>query len=275
MKKHYLYRHIRLDTNEPFYIGIGTKYKENTSFRSVINEYYRAYSKKEKRRSVFWHNIINKTDYEVEILLESDDYEFIKQKEIKFITLYGRRDLNRGTLVNLTDGGDGTLRVVISEEERKKISDRQLGEKNNMFGKTGELSPLFGIPKTDEHKEKLREVNTRGKNANSKKVIDTITNQEWDCILDASEDNNINVNTLSGYLRNPHRNITNLVYKQPELRKKDLTKIVENQKLILCTQTGIFFYSIEDACQAYNLKYSTLFSQLKGRYKNKTNLIIA
>lgn len=27
MGKHYLYRHIRLDKNEPFYIGIGTKYK--------------------------------------------------------------------------------------------------------------------------------------------------------------------------------------------------------------------------------------------------------
>lgn len=33
--KYYLYRHIRLDKNEPFYIGIGTKgNKINTNLRS-------------------------------------------------------------------------------------------------------------------------------------------------------------------------------------------------------------------------------------------------
>jgi hypothetical protein len=28
--QHYLYRHVRLDNNEPFYIGIGTKNKYKT-----------------------------------------------------------------------------------------------------------------------------------------------------------------------------------------------------------------------------------------------------
>ena len=74
--RHYLYRHIRLDKNEPFYIGVGTKgdYKHT----KTISEYKRAYSK--GKRNTFWNNIVNKTGYEVEILLESDDYEFIKQK---------------------------------------------------------------------------------------------------------------------------------------------------------------------------------------------------
>ena len=39
---HYLYRHIRLDTNEVFYVGIGTKPK---SFKSMAIEFSRAYSK--------------------------------------------------------------------------------------------------------------------------------------------------------------------------------------------------------------------------------------
>lgn len=101
--KHYLYRHIRLDTNEVFYVGIGTKYKPFSSYKT---EYTRAYITKEGR-STFWKRITSKTEYRVEIMFESNDYDFIKEKEREFIKLYGRRDLGEGTLVNMTDGGEG------------------------------------------------------------------------------------------------------------------------------------------------------------------------
>lgn len=120
----YLYRHIRLDKNEPFYIGVS---------KSTIN-YNRAYDK--SKRSSFWKKVVNKTDYEVEILMESDDLNFIKQKEIEFVALYGRKNLGTGTLVNLTDGGDGALGAVMSEETRQKNRERMTGEKNPFFGKT-------------------------------------------------------------------------------------------------------------------------------------------
>jgi len=81
----YIYRHIRLDKNEPFYIGIS---KSNINYKRAFNT---------TARNSFWKNIVSKTEYEVEILLESDDYEFIKQKEVEFLSLYGRRDLNKGT----------------------------------------------------------------------------------------------------------------------------------------------------------------------------------
>lgn len=102
--KHYLYRHIRIDTGIPFYVGIGTKIGRCKTCKC---DYSRAFSK--YSRTSCWKNIINITDYKVEILLESDNYEFIKQKEIEFIVLHGRRDLEKGTLVNMTDGGDGML----------------------------------------------------------------------------------------------------------------------------------------------------------------------
>ncbi len=105
----YLYRHIRLDKNIPFYIGIG-----------IDSNYYRANSK--KSRNDHWNKIANKTDYEVEILFEHDDYNFIKEKEIEFIKLHGRSDLKLGTLCNLTDGGDGCLGLVHSDESKLKMS---------------------------------------------------------------------------------------------------------------------------------------------------------
>jgi len=99
--KHFLYRHIRQDTGIPFYIGIGTK--SGGSSRERL--YRRAYS--EHNRTKHWLSVKKKCGIEVEILLESDDYEFIKQKEIEFIALYGRQDNSTGILVNHTNGGDG------------------------------------------------------------------------------------------------------------------------------------------------------------------------
>lgn len=126
--RHYLYRHIRLDKNEPFYIGIGTKQKRNhNSFKS---EYRRAFDINRKTSSV-WNNIVSKTGYEVEILLESDDYEFVKQKEIEFIILYGRINKKTGCLSNMTDGGDGLINYIRSKEWSKKHSEYMIGRKQS------------------------------------------------------------------------------------------------------------------------------------------------
>jgi hypothetical protein len=101
--KHYLYQHIRLDTNEPFYIGIGTKYNHNKDYTRA-----KAYG---TQRNNIWRGIVSRTDYNVIILHESNDYDFIKSKEIEYINKYGQIIKNTGTLCNLTDGGDGVLGV--------------------------------------------------------------------------------------------------------------------------------------------------------------------
>lgn len=115
---YYLYRHIRLDTNEVFYIGIGKKCKTGRKFK-----YKRAYDF--KQRSKFWKRIYNKSrkNIKVEFLLESDDKDFIKQKEIEFVALYGRRNLGLGNLVNLTNGGDANFDRVITNTQRQKLKE--------------------------------------------------------------------------------------------------------------------------------------------------------
>ena len=95
--KYYLYSHTRLDTNEPFYIGIGTK-KNYSTYKSI---YSRAHEK--SSRNKYWKSIINKTDYKIDILIETNDYEFIKNKEIEYIADY--KKLYK--LANFTKGGDG------------------------------------------------------------------------------------------------------------------------------------------------------------------------
>ena len=51
-----LYRHIRLDKNEPFYIGVAKKES-------------RPFSKKDRNKK--WHEIVSKTKYEVEVILDN------------------------------------------------------------------------------------------------------------------------------------------------------------------------------------------------------------
>lgn len=121
--KYYVYRHIRLDTGEIFYIGIGHKYDHYTSYRK---EYRRAYET--HNRNKFWKNIVNKSGgFEVEILYESNDYEFIKNKEKEFINLYKRR-LDGGVLCNITLGGEGSQGFKHSEISKKKMSDIKIGK---------------------------------------------------------------------------------------------------------------------------------------------------
>lgn len=117
-RTHYLYRHIRPDKNEPFYIGIGTIFHAHTA--TIRMRYARAYSK--DKRSKFWNKIVNKCGYEVDIMFESNDYEIIWQKEKEFIKLYGRRCLGEGTLVNFAEGGkSGSLGMKYSEEYKANM----------------------------------------------------------------------------------------------------------------------------------------------------------
>lgn len=152
--KYYLYCHIRIDKNQPFYIGIGTK-KNGRSFSSV---YSRATEK--SNRNKHWKNVILITDYKIKILLESDDYSFIQKKEIEFIKLYGRIDLKTGILTNWTRGGAGNYELNPISYQR--IVNSKIGQKGYWTGKKRSLETNKKISEgnkgkklTKEHKENL------------------------------------------------------------------------------------------------------------------------
>jgi len=117
---YYVYLHKTLEGN-PFYIGIGTKfYGEHLNPKM---RYARAYSK--TRRTAFWRKIVSKYGYEVEILVESTDYDYIKEQEKYFIKKYGRRNLKEGCLCNLTDGGEGVVRILLTKENLENFRKAQ------------------------------------------------------------------------------------------------------------------------------------------------------
>ena len=66
MSNKVVYRHIRNDTNNVFYIGIGNE--------------KRPYRK--DGRNKHWNNIVNKTDYSIEILCKNISVSDAKELEI-------------------------------------------------------------------------------------------------------------------------------------------------------------------------------------------------
>ena len=122
-----VYEHLRNDTNEVFYVGIGVK--EGRAFEK-------------HGRNPHWHNIVNKAGYTVNIVYKDIEHDEAKQIEILLIEKYGRKDLGLGNLVNMTDGGEGALGVIISEETRQKLSKANKGK-----------------PKSEEHIKKISEAN--------------------------------------------------------------------------------------------------------------------
>lgn len=162
-KKYFVYRHIRLDTNEVFYVGFG---KMNNAYPSRATKVY--------SRNRRWNEIVKTTDWYAEIIFQSDDKDEISNKEIEFIKLYGIID-EGGTLCNRSTGGDKNYKF--SDEKRKEMS---LDFINYWKNKT---HPMKGIPKTKEHRSKLSE------NAYRRKTIYCETNgKEYSsikkCIID-------------------------------------------------------------------------------------------
>ena len=111
-----VYRHRRLDTFKVFYIGIGKTEK-------------RAYSK--KSRNKWWKNIILKTEYSVEIIIEDISWKEAQEVEVLLISEYGRRDLGLGNLVNLTNGGEGTQGIIVSDKTKQNMSISATGRKHS------------------------------------------------------------------------------------------------------------------------------------------------
>jgi hypothetical protein len=145
----YVYRHIRLDTNQVFYIGIGS------------SPYYKR-AKSKLDRNDFWKRIVNKTDYKIEILFDELTKEEAIEKEIEFIALYGRSNLGKGTLCNLTNGGEGTNTLILSDASREKMSKSQKGNKKYLLRTTPqeEINNKIGLAnkgkaRTEEFKQKI------------------------------------------------------------------------------------------------------------------------
>lgn len=164
MEDYYVYEYIRLDNNEPFYVGKGhgDRWKD-------MRRYYNSH----------FMNVINKVEIAVNILANNLTEDEAFGLEIYYIYLY--RDIMGYDMCNIQDGGEGhslygdlnpfygkkhseeSLEKMRkshtgkypSIETRKKLSIQRTGKGNNMWGKRGELSPHWGKKYSEERKNNI------------------------------------------------------------------------------------------------------------------------
>lgn len=134
----YLYRHIRMDKNIPFYIGIGSD-----------EEYKRASATRD--RSQFWKHIVAKTEYEIDIILDGLTWKRACEKEIEFISLY-KRVKDGGTLCNITLGGEGKLGVIPTNAYKKGSVPYSKGKPMPPHVKSAIIKAVTGKPSWNKGK---------------------------------------------------------------------------------------------------------------------------
>ena len=178
----YVYTHTRLDTNDIFYVGIGS-----------IKNYKREYNT--YNRSNHWKKIYSKTNCRVDIIYDNLTWEDACEKEIQLIMLYGRIDLGNGKLCNYTNGGNGTLGSIKSKEVRDKISNSTKGR----------------VP-SQKTRKMISESLTGEKNLNSKIVLNKITGIYYCSAKEASISCNMNYHTFMSMLNGQNPNKTNFNY---------------------------------------------------------------
>lgn len=108
---------------EPFYIGKG--YKERCNEHIWDSRLKIPSFKTNKIKKILSLGLIPIILKVSENLFEVDAFELEK----KLINVIGRRDLKKGPLTNLTDGGEGFSGLIKSDLHRQRLSESNLGKK--------------------------------------------------------------------------------------------------------------------------------------------------
>jgi hypothetical protein len=104
---------------EPFYVGKG---KGNR----LIDFNHRSGWCKSKLKSLNYKPIIIAKRSKLSVL---DAYIF----EQRLINTIGRADLNKGPLTNMTDGGEGPINLIKTEQHKKNIAKALMGKKYSVI----------------------------------------------------------------------------------------------------------------------------------------------
>lgn len=284
----YIYRHVRPDTNEVFYIGKGNNLDKRKS------EYRRAFET--KKRNHFWNAIFNKNNknIKVDILFECETHEQANEKEIEFIKLYGRRNLGLGTLVNLTDGADGCFGVIISEETRSKFKSLGSPMKGKKHSDESRKKQSFAAKnrtthnpfKGKKHNSETIELFRKNRIENPKqkfKFVNTNTGDVVDGVDEAAKLIGIHPTSLHKNLKNNYENNHTPIMYLEDYEKhgsngfvnKERQRIIANCKKVIDIKTGEIYISVKETSIAKNTDVSTLRRRLNGKFKNTTTLILS
>lgn len=261
MNDYYVYEWIRLDTNEPFYVGKG---KGNRCYKLT------------RGNNQHFNNIVKSIPVAVNILHDSLDEETAFGLECYYIWLY--RDIIGYDMTNMNDGGEGQ---TLCGENNYWYGKGYLlkGDKNPNYGNgdkiKGEKNPMYGKNafegKTEEEMKDIIE----------KRLI-TLKNRNEE---DKEKTRKRKSESMSGE-NNPMYGKHHTEETKEKIRKKSIGRKYSEEtkqlwseqrkgkkhpmaKAVICVTTGKIFYTAKEGADYYNIKNSSEIGRCcKGKHKS-------
>jgi group I intron endonuclease len=191
---------------------------------------------------------VNKHKFEIVQLCE---FEQLNELEKYYMDLF--QTFNNKYGMNLKDGGDA--HSSMSEESKRKMSIAKKGIKLSI-----------------EHRQKIGEAN-KGNKRSKEAVLKTALGNTGKKRNDESK-LKMSISATGHKHSNESKLKIGLALKNRIYSNETKEKLrLANCKLILNTETGIFYHGIKEAANAYSINSNTLKNKLGGFKKNNTNLI--
>ena len=129
-----------------------------------------------------------------------------------------------------------------SEESKLKLSKKRVGEKNPMYGMSGEKAPNYGKVFSEETREKLSKAHS-GKN-----------HQNWGKHLSEKTKRKISESHIG--------------FRHSEETKRKISKSRKDKKAVICLTNGIIYESMREAERQTGIKIQSIYACCNGKHKH-------
>lgn len=254
---YYVYEWIRLDTNEPFYVGKG-KGNRWRSFNRKYNPYFM--------------RVINNVDVAVNILENNLSEQAALEYEVYYIEYY--KDLGY-ELTNLTPGGDNPPIVHLT------------GKRNGMYGRFLNDNPFYGKKHTNETRRRMSESHKNcipwnkgksvGNNRTPKKIYCLTTNELFNNIHEITCKYNVNKSAVYAACNNSRHYVGISKDNLPLIWAwyDEYIKITDSEKqeklskgyknVIVCITTNERFFTLKEGAKKYGITSTCIYNNLEGK----------
>jgi len=218
--------------------------------------------------------VVAKTKYSVEIIKDGITRSEAMDMEVILIRQYGRRDLGTGSLVNMTEGGEGLNGHIFTEEHKLKISSRNKGRKFSEEARK-KMSESAKIKKfSDEHRRNISKSLKGNKHSlgvkhtleTRTKVSQALSKRSFRPSFKGGSHTEASKQKQSKKLKEAWAS-----YSDDQRKERSRYKLMK----VVDTSTGRVYDSLQDASKEYGFSSGLLSKYLSGKRKNKTSLVYA
>lgn len=187
-------------------------------------------------------------NFTIEVLEECETADLLNERERFWIAFFKCRWPNG---YNMTDGGEGNWERTpesIEKMSRKGKRHTTASRKQIALSLTGENNPQYGIPLSDETKNKLSQAAP-----NKRAVICVETNETFESITAAARNKELCLQDVSRACRNPGRTAGGFHWRYKDASTAENPASSSKKRPVICVETNETFESIRAASRSQQI----------------------